>query len=335
MASAKTITSFQEKVSALQNEDQAEKLFSSISKSQALSEDEKQSLNVSIQTKLNSIQQEAHDQAVASGDKEAAVKAIQTGDPDQLDAQGKKIDSKRPLLSEAERSEGQEEKPIHVPANCKKKIVEIGELNDLQKKGVLVGSRPIFNGKQAPVKFTAIYKMAVLAMLMILGTVGSAFSAIESDDVAVFTDFTRSEGFKIDADGNLESIGTTENVKFRGELLANGRYGSTVLTLASSTTSVGTSSVPYVAVLKAVGGVGGLDSMGIGTTLPNGTPGQVLSLLVTGLQGSGTWIVTPTTKSGFTKITFDTKGDSVTLLYVDDTTGWIIVSNGGASITQA
>jgi hypothetical protein len=64
-------------------------------------------------------------------------------------------------------------------------------------------------------------------------------------------------------------------------------------------------------------------------TLADGYPGQELTIsLVTDGGGDGT--LTPTTKSGFTTIVFANAGDTVTLLYVDDTTGWVIIGIAGA-----
>jgi hypothetical protein len=65
-------------------------------------------------------------------------------------------------------------------------------------------------------------------------------------------------------------------------------------------------------------------------TLANGVKGQKLTIsLVT--DGGGTGTLTPTTKSGFVSIAFADAGDTVTLEYVDDTVGWIIVGALGAS----
>jgi len=59
-------------------------------------------------------------------------------------------------------------------------------------------------------------------------------------------------------------------------------------------------------------------------TLANGTPGQIINInLVTDGNGDGT--LTPTTKSGFATIVFADAGDAATLMYVDDTVGWIIL----------
>lgn len=114
------------------------------------------------------------------------------------------------------------------------------------------------------------------------------------------------------------------------------RGDDAVLTLASSSTAIADSSLPYSVILKSVGGGGGLDSDGIGTVLPDAPKdGQCLSVVIVGLQPGGSWKVTPTTKVGFTSISFDTKGDTATLCYLNDSSGWYVESNGGAVINQA
>jgi hypothetical protein len=64
-------------------------------------------------------------------------------------------------------------------------------------------------------------------------------------------------------------------------------------------------------------------------TLANGTDGQILSIVMVVDGGDGT--LTPTTKTGFSTITFDAVGDSVTLQYFT-TLGWMILSNNGATV---
>lgn len=69
-------------------------------------------------------------------------------------------------------------------------------------------------------------------------------------------------------------------------------------------------------------------------TLANGVAGQRLTVsLVTDGGGSGT--LTPTTCSGFVSIAFADAGDTVTLEYVDDITGWIITGAHGATAQPA
>jgi len=64
-------------------------------------------------------------------------------------------------------------------------------------------------------------------------------------------------------------------------------------------------------------------------TLANGADGQLLTIVMVVDGGDGT--LTPTTKTGYTTITFGDVGDSVTLQYLT-TVGWMLVSNVGATI---
>jgi hypothetical protein len=64
-------------------------------------------------------------------------------------------------------------------------------------------------------------------------------------------------------------------------------------------------------------------------TLANGSNGQILTIVMVVDGGDGT--LTPTTKTGFSTITFDAVGNSVTLQYFP-TQGWMIVSSYGATV---
>lgn len=62
-------------------------------------------------------------------------------------------------------------------------------------------------------------------------------------------------------------------------------------------------------------------------TLANGIPNQVLTISLVADGGDGT--LTPTTKTGFATIVFADVKDTVTLEYIDDTVGWIILGAVG------
>lgn len=64
-------------------------------------------------------------------------------------------------------------------------------------------------------------------------------------------------------------------------------------------------------------------------TLANGTDGQIKIIVMVVDGGDGT--LTPTTKTGYTTITFNDVGDSVVLQYFT-TLGWMVVSNYGTTI---
>ncbi len=64
-------------------------------------------------------------------------------------------------------------------------------------------------------------------------------------------------------------------------------------------------------------------------TLANGTNGQVLCIVMVADGGDGT--LTPTTKTGYSTITFNDVGDAVILQYFT-TLGWMILANYGATV---
>lgn len=114
-------------------------------------------------------------------------------------------------------------------------------------------------------------------------------------------------------------------------LIAEGRVGGLVWTLPSSSTGGTITSIPYTMILKAIGGNGVDNSPGM--SLIDGLPNQDLTIQITGLASSGTFLVTPVHSTGFVSITFDTRGDTATL-HFDSVLGWIVTSNGGALINQ-
>jgi len=93
------------------------------------------------------------------------------------------------------------------------------------------------------------------------------------------------------------------------------------VTVAGATLAI---PVTHAIVLKTTGGAEAL-------TLANGTPGQILQIVLVAQSGAGT--LTPTTMTGFATVVLTAAGDFVTLFYVDDTIGWIILGMGGAAAT--
>lgn len=64
-------------------------------------------------------------------------------------------------------------------------------------------------------------------------------------------------------------------------------------------------------------------------TLANGVQGQRKRIVMITDGGDGT--LTPTTKTGFSTLTFNDAGDAVELEYINDTIGWRIITNTGAT----
>ena len=76
-------------------------------------------------------------------------------------------------------------------------------------------------------------------------------------------------------------------------------------------------------------------------SIANGVPGQMVTIVIlaytgtfTGLYITDDGVASSTmTKTGWDDICFNSALDSVTLLYVDDTIGWIIVGQYGVVVT--
>ena len=83
--------------------------------------------------------------------------------------------------------------------------------------------------------------------------------------------------------------------------------------------------------LTATGGLVLVTTGGTNTTpaLANGTAGQLVTFVLD-VDGGGTSIITPTTKTGFATATLSDVGDSVTMIYTT-TRGWVATASVGGS----
>jgi hypothetical protein len=178
--------------------------------------------------------------------------------------------------------------------------------------------------------------LTVFAILLLLVSPAIASVGVQEDGTAEgqATDINIGTGLNHSSNGSVSTITLDQagDLTFQSSLLAIGRKGG-VSTASSSSTDFGTASMPYTVILKYVSGGGGLDTSP-GTTLANGQPGQVLVLYIQGLMASGTWVVTASKKMGWTTLTMDTIGDNAALLYVNDTIGWLILSQSGCTVAK-
>lgn len=71
-------------------------------------------------------------------------------------------------------------------------------------------------------------------------------------------------------------------------------------------------------------------SMGNSIALADGYDNQSITFVLT-TDGGKDFVITPTTKTGFTNVTLNDANDSTTLKF-GTTTGWVIVGNNGATI---
>lgn len=66
-------------------------------------------------------------------------------------------------------------------------------------------------------------------------------------------------------------------------------------------------------------------------SLPDGNPGMILTVMAATDYG-GSWMLMGSTKTGWAGLLFDDIYDSATLLYVDDSIGWVVIASNGLTI---
>ena len=121
---------------------------------------------------------------------------------------------------------------------------------------------------------------------------------------------------------NLSVAGTasiTGNTTITGNLTSNGALISTPQALT------GAGAVNVTTLTTAVTTTAPAQAL----TLANGTNGQIKTIVHQALSGGGTWVLTPTTKTGYTTITSTAVGETCTLQFFT-TIGWCILSLRGA-----
>lgn len=153
-------------------------------------------------------------------------------------------------------------------------------------------------------------------------------TTVASGDYTVVYDASTDTVKKVDANSPAAISG---DVTFQTSLIAAGRVNA-ASSAASSSTNLAPTSLPYVVFRKYIGGDSGLDETDGGTRLPDGTSGQVIVFIAADVMTNGSWIVTPVTSATISTITFDAVGETATLLYVDDTIGWIVIANEAATV---
>lgn len=112
------------------------------------------------------------------------------------------------------------------------------------------------------------------------------------------------------------------NLEFRHHNLLTDYASSPILEVAATATDGLAFPVTHPMITKVNAGAEA-------NTLADGEPGQVLNIYMTTAVGAST--LTPATSTGWATIVLDTAGDQCTLLYVDDTVGWIIIGATGVA----
>lgn len=122
---------------------------------------------------------------------------------------------------------------------------------------------------------------------------------------------------------NLTNDGAIYNINCSPNMLTTGIANGGGTSLATLDTGV---PVTFAIVKKAI------SNLGTSTDpLPNGIPGQMLTIEITSDTGSGTWKITPTTSYGWSSLTFNAGLQAATFTYLDDTNGWILNSTAASA----
>lgn len=139
-----------------------------------------------------------------------------------------------------------------------------------------------------------------------------------------------------DYQGAARDIDVYGNSTFNGNtltIIANGHKDG--VTANVSTESTLTSAALAYGFIRKVAADGTTAQNTVG--LADGAKGQMVTIqLVT--KGTKSFIIdktcaaTHTTTTGWTTLTFDTSLDSITLLYIDDVYGWIVIGNNGVTV---
>lgn len=118
------------------------------------------------------------------------------------------------------------------------------------------------------------------------------------------------------------------NLFFSTNFFASG-YSSGSTSLSSTASPLTTANLAFGLVRFANG------SPGV-HPIPDGTTGKTVTFEL--IADAAYLIADDTagdiTKTGWVSINFDTAGDRITLVWLDDTTGWIIQNNDGCIVTQ-
>lgn len=135
---------------------------------------------------------------------------------------------------------------------------------------------------------------------------------------------TRFSGPVASDNGFVGSVTGNITGNLSGNVTGNVTGNLTGITFGTVATRSGAGAVPITAATVQL-----TTTAADALTLANGTNGQMLAIVMVVDGGDGT--LTPTTKTGYSTITFTAVGNSVLLQYFT-TLGWMIISNNGATV---
>ena len=125
------------------------------------------------------------------------------------------------------------------------------------------------------------------------------------------------------SENGFESI--TKNAT-TGAITTNATYGKSIIASVQALAGAGAADITNLVTECTASATGNV------VTLADGSAGQMKIVSMVGeAAGTDTIVLTPATFAGGTTITFDTVGESATLIY-NATIGWVLVSNNGGTV---
>ncbi len=174
--------------------------------------------------------------------------------------------------------------------------------------------------------------LLLVAICVLLAAPQTAFSSVGvSDDgerIGIFTDINFTGDSTVTADGSVVNVDTDQSttitlsgdLTFQTNLLALGIANGGVSEMVSGSTAIPVTYAHVNIVITART-----------ITMVDGKVGQVIVLKGFARIG-GTLSIDPATSFGFRTITMDTNGETTTLLWIDDSKGWVVIGATGATV---
>lgn len=170
-----------------------------------------------------------------------------------------------------------------------------------------------------------LFSLLMLIALVLIGSNSFASVGIKLNGVTVGAATDLNIVCGSGANSSLSVDGSTFNLNCNPNLATTGVANGGGTSLATFDSGI---PVTFAIVKKAISNFGTSTDV-----LPNAIPGQMMTIEITADSGAGTWKITPTTSYGWASITFTAALQEVSLVYLDDTNGWIMLSTGASAAT--
>ena len=186
-----------------------------------------------------------------------------------------------------------------------------------------------------------LFSVFLAALLIVLASSAYAVVNVQDDgsDMGVAVSLNFDGGITTSTDGSTVTVDpttSTENYTFQTTVIASG-HKEGVTTNVSTESNLTSAALSYGVIAVTF-------SKNKYVNIAAGVKGQMVTIYIVATTGRGPsdyFTITDdyvpasssVAKTGWDDIRFDAAGDSVTLLWVDDTTGWVIISMNSVTVT--